>query len=317
MNRRTFITSTATTAAAIGFGTNSILTAKAQEKAPMDTSPQSFWPDKARLVISISMQFETGAQPDRGAGSPFPPIDPKYPDLPVQKWYEYGFKEGVPRLLDLWDRVGIKVTSHMVGQAVERHPDLAKEIVDRGHEASGHGQTWEPQYSMTSEQERAGYQASIDTIQKATGTRPVGFNAFWLRGTPNTLGILQDLGFIYHIDDISRDEPFTVTVKGKPFAVVPYTIRNNDIVRFDSPATTNTAYLQDLKDDFDVLYAEAATRRRMMSISTHDRISGIPGRVKLIEEFIKYAQKQKGVVFMRKDEIAKWALSASNVPHEP
>jgi hypothetical protein len=122
---------------------------------------------------------------------------------------------------------------------------------------------------------------------------------------------------IYHIDDISRDEPFTVTVKGKPFGVVPYTIRNNDIVRFDSPATTNAAYLQDLKDEFDVLYAEAASRRRMMSISTHDRISGIPGRVKLVEEFIKYAQNQKGVVFMRKDEIAKWAFSAENVvPHE-
>jgi len=264
----------------------------------------------------MSMQFETGAQPDRGASSPFPPIDPKYPDLPVQKWYEYGFKEGVPRLLDLWDRAGIKVTSHMVGRAVERHPDLAKEIVERGHEAAGHGQTWEPQYSMTPEQERAGYQASIDTIQRVTGTRPVGFNAFWLRGTPNTLGILQDLGFIYHIDDVSSDEPFTVTVKGKPFAVVPYTIRNNDIVRFDSPATTNAAYLQDLKDDFNVLYAEAASRRRMMSISTHDRISGIPGRVKLLEDFILYARKQKGVVFMRKDEIARWALSAPNTPHE-
>ena len=46
--------------------------------------------------------------------------------------------------------------------------------------------------------------------------------------------------------------------------------------------------------------------------------SGIrhPGRVKLVEEFIRYAQKQKGVVFMRKDEVAKWALSAPNVPHE-
>ena len=42
------------------------------------------------------------------------------------------FKEGVPRLLDMWDQVGVKVTSHMVGQAVERHPELAKEIVDRG-----------------------------------------------------------------------------------------------------------------------------------------------------------------------------------------
>jgi hypothetical protein len=193
MNRRTFLTTT-TAAAAIGFGANSILTGNAQEKELMDTSAQSFWPDKARLVISISMQFETGSQPDRGAGSPFPPLDPKYPDLPVGKWYEYGFKEGVPRLLDMWDRVGVKVTSHMVGQAVERHPELAKEIVDRGHEASGHGQTWEPEYSMTPEQERAGYQASIDTIQRVTDTRPVGFNAFWLRGTPNTLGMSSGPG---------------------------------------------------------------------------------------------------------------------------
>jgi hypothetical protein len=84
-------------------------------------------------------------------------------------------------------------------------------------------------------------------------------------------------------------------------------------VRFDSPATTNAGYLQDVKNDFEVLYAEAASRRRMMSISTHDRISGIPDRVKLMEEFIEYAQKQKGVVFMRTDQIAKWALSAANI----
>jgi peptidoglycan/xylan/chitin deacetylase (PgdA/CDA1 family) len=314
MNRRTFITST--TAAAIGLGASAMVANPDQGKKAVNKLTQPFWPDNARIVISISMQFETGAQPRSGAGSPFPPIDPKYPDLPVQKWYDYGFKEGIPRLLDMWDRVGVKVTSHMVGQAVERHPELAKEIVDRGHEAAAHGQTWEPQYSMTPDEERAGYQASISTIQRVTGARPVGFNAFWLRGTPETLNILQDLGFIYHIDDISRDEPFTVTVKRRPFVVVPYTIRNNDIVRFDSPATTNLDYLQDLKDDFDILYSEAADRRRMMSISTHDRISGIPGRVKVVEEFIRYAQKQKGVAFMRKDEIARWALSAPNVPHE-
>jgi len=92
-------------------------------------------------------------------------------------------------MLDMWDRVGIKVTSHMVGQAVERHPELAREIVDRGHEAAGHGQTWEPQYSMSVEQERAAYQASVDTNDRTTGTRPIGFNAIWLRGTANTFGI--------------------------------------------------------------------------------------------------------------------------------
>src|SRR5205807_9066308 len=105
----------------------------------------------------------------------------------------------------------------MVGAAVDLHPTLAKEIVQRGHEASGHGQTWTAQFSMTPEEERVSYQQSIESIKRATGTRPVGFNAFWLRGTPRTLEILQSLGFVYHIDDISRDEPFLVPVRNKPF----------------------------------------------------------------------------------------------------
>jgi len=93
------------------------------------TNTNSFWPDSARLVISISMQMEAGAQPGSGAESPLPRIDPKYPDIAATKWYEYGFKEGLPRLLEMFDRRKVKVTSHMVGAAVEKHPALAKEIV--------------------------------------------------------------------------------------------------------------------------------------------------------------------------------------------
>lgn len=276
-------------------------------------TPGAFWPDGARLVISVSMQFEAGAQ-DAHAEGPFPRLDPRYPDSITPTWYAYGMNEGVPRLLDLWDRHGIKVTSHMVGRAVDLHPDLAREVVARGHEASGHGQTWTPQYAMTPEEERAAYQASIDSIQRATGTRPVGFNAFWMRQTPRTLAILQSLGFLYHIDDLSRDEPSRLLVGGKPFAVVPYTLRNNDIVRYDNPALTAAAFAQEMKDDFDILYAEAATRRRMMSISTHDRISGQPARIKALDDFLTYARSHPGVVFMRKDAIARWTLAQADVP---
>ncbi len=57
-------------------------------------------------------------------------------------WHAYGMAEGMPRLLDLWDRHNIKVTSHMVGHAVELQPDLAKDLVARGHEAAAHGYSW-------------------------------------------------------------------------------------------------------------------------------------------------------------------------------
>ena len=55
----------------------------------------SFWPDGIRMVISVSMQMEGGAQPSSETESPMPKIDSKYPDLPAGKWYDYGFKEGL------------------------------------------------------------------------------------------------------------------------------------------------------------------------------------------------------------------------------
>src|SRR5258706_5411470 len=67
-----------------------------------------FSPDGARLVISISMQMEAGAQPESGAEGPLPKIDPKYPDIAATNWYEYGFKAGLRRLLDIFDRRNVQ-----------------------------------------------------------------------------------------------------------------------------------------------------------------------------------------------------------------
>ena len=155
ISRRNFMKAGATSALAAGLPLASALSEQT-EAAEMNQT-NSFWPNGARMVISVSMQMEAGAQPSSGAESPMPKIDPKYPDLPVTKWYEYGYKEGLPRLMDMFDRRQVKVTSRMVGAAVDLHPALAKEIVQRGHEAAGHGQTWTPQYSMTPEQERESY----------------------------------------------------------------------------------------------------------------------------------------------------------------
>jgi peptidoglycan/xylan/chitin deacetylase (PgdA/CDA1 family) len=277
---------------------------------------REFWPDGAKLVISLSLQFEAGAQPATGASSPFPPIERRYPDLPASKWYDYGFKEGIPRLLDVFHRRRVRVTSHMVGAAVEANPELAREIVERGHEAAAHGQTWTPQYSMTPEEERASYEANIRSIVRATGARPIGFNAFWLRGTSHTLEILQDLGFLYHVDDVSRDEPFLVSVRGQAFVVVPYTLELNDLVLYEQRNFNTEQYASELRNAFEMLYTEAEGRRRMMSITAHDRVAGHPARAKVLEEFIIYAQRRPGVVFLRKDEIAKFALASSLTPRE-
>ncbi|MBL0740438.1 polysaccharide deacetylase family protein [Chryseolinea lacunae] len=270
---------------------------------------KKFWPEGARLVISVSMQFEAGGQP-ANAESPFPQnMQAGYRDLPAETWYAYGYEEGIPRMLDLWDKFGIKVTSHMVGEAVLKNPALAKEIVLRGHEAAAHGMRWSTQYAMSREEEKKFIDDGVQAVKHATGATPVGYNANWLRRGENTLAILQELGFRYHIDDLSRDEPFVTTVNGKPFAVVPYTIRCNDILLVEGKNFSADQFLNQLKLEFDQLYDEAAVKRRQMSISFHDRIGGSPAMVAAAKQFFQYALKQKGVVFKRKDEIAKWILA--------
>jgi hypothetical protein len=65
----------------------------------------TFWPGDARLAITISMMFEANGQPISGAGGPITePIKPGYPDLATNTYFDYGMREGIPRLLDLFDR---------------------------------------------------------------------------------------------------------------------------------------------------------------------------------------------------------------------
>ena len=94
------------------------------------TTANAFWPGGARLAFSITLQFEAGGQPISGAPGPISePILPGFPDLGQNSFYEYGAREGVPRLLDLFDEHDIKVSTYMVGEAVRRHPGLAAEVV--------------------------------------------------------------------------------------------------------------------------------------------------------------------------------------------
>jgi len=274
----------------------------------MNTTKKTKWADGSRLVVSVSMQFEAGGQPDN-AESPFPQnIQKGFIDLPAATWYEYGYKEGIPRMLDNWDKLGIKVTSHMVGTAVLKNPALAKEIVQRGHEAAAHGMSWSTQYTMPYEEEKRFIKEGVNAIKQVTGFDAIGYNANWLRRGKNTLDILQELGFRYHIDDLSRDEPFIIQVKNKDFAVVPYTLRCNDIMLIEGKNFSTDQFFNQVKMEFDQLYAESETHRRQMSISFHDRIGGTPQMVQAAAQIISYMQKHQGVTFKRKDEIAAMAL---------
>jgi peptidoglycan/xylan/chitin deacetylase (PgdA/CDA1 family) len=281
----------------------------ATEKASTMTT-STFWPNGARLAVSLSLMFEGGGQPMSGAGGAIPePIAAGVPDLPTNAFFAYGHYEGIPRLLDLMDKHAIKLSSFMISKAVETSPDLAQEIVRRGHEAAAHGREWSNSYQLPRDAEKRFVADSVETIQRVTGQTPIGWNAYWMRSSIHILETLQDLGFLYTIDEPSHDEPFIIPVRGRDFVTVPYTFHMNDIVAFPFEGWNPAAYEQALRDEFDQLYEEGAQRRRVMVVSLHDRISGHAGRVRVLDRFLTYAKSHPDVWFARKDEIARYVLA--------
>lgn len=277
---------------------------------PYGATARGFWPNGARLAISVSLMFEGGGQPISGVGGLIPePIAPGVPDFPTNAYFAYGRYEGIPRALDLFDKHGIKVSSFMIGEAIQKAPELAQEIVRRGHEAAAHGPSWRNSYHLPRDQEKRFIAESAETILRITGQQPLGWNAYFLRNSVHILQTLQELGFLYHIDEPSRDEPFIVVVNGKDFVTVPYTLHLNDISAYPFEGYNPMAYEQALKDEFDQLYEEGAHRRRMMLVGFHDRINGHANRIRVLDRFFAYAKSKPGVWFARKDEIARWVLA--------
>ena len=83
-----------------------------------------------------------------------------------------------PRVLDLLDEHRAKATFFCIGERVERYPQLAREIVSRGHSIENHSQHHLHRFSVLSP---AGIAAEVaraqDTIASVTGQRPQFFRA--------------------------------------------------------------------------------------------------------------------------------------------
>lgn len=206
------------------------------------------------------------------------------------------------------------MSSYMIGASIERYPDLAKEIVDRGHEGGGRGRLHVSTHWMSKDQEREFLRQGFETMRRATGQWPRGFNAQGLQASVNTNDLLQELGLAYSIDDVSRDEPWIQTVNGdKELCITPYMFHVNDLNFFQLQQRSLDDYEKMLRQEFETLYEEGTRRRRMMSVPLHDFVAGRPAVMPSVERFLEWAAGHPGVWFARRDEIAAWAMGEGRV----
>lgn len=111
---------------------------------------------------------------------------------------DFVLKQGMPRLLDLYDRYGVKATFFYTGHIAQICPEVVRMAHDRGHEVGSHGLTHEVEQAfdvMKPEQQLDHLRQSKRILEDIIGEEVVSFRAPAARVDKGFAQILQEAGF--------------------------------------------------------------------------------------------------------------------------
>ena len=111
---------------------------------------------------------------------------------------EYVLNQGMPRLLDLYDKYGVKATFFYTGHIAKLYPDVVRKAYERGHEVGSHGLTHEVDkaFDVLSPKEQLSHLIqSKQILEDIIGDEVTSFRAPAARVDKGFPEILHEAGF--------------------------------------------------------------------------------------------------------------------------
>ncbi len=235
---------------------------------------------------------------------------------------------GSPRLLRLFEKLGITTTWFVPGHTVETFPEQMRAVAAAGHEIALHGYSHENPVSMSPAQEEAVLLKSIALAEGLTGKRPRGYVAPWWELSEATVGLLLANGIVYDNSRMDNDfHPFYARVGdswtkidyARPAAAWMKPLRRGeetDLIEIganwylddlppmmfikNSPNSHGFVNPRDIeqlwRDQFDWVYREYDYA--VFPLTIHPDVSGRPQVLLMLERLIDYISSHEG---------ARWA----------
>jgi peptidoglycan/xylan/chitin deacetylase (PgdA/CDA1 family) len=234
-----------------------------------------------------------------------PPMgQPLLPDLPNWAWHEYGMRVGFWRLYDALNQRGIVPTMATNGIVCDSYPRIVEAALQKNWEIMGHGFVQGPMHKLENQQEAIA--STIDTIRRFSGKAPVGWESPGLTENDHTLDCLSAAGIEYVADWVLDDQPVWLKANPKPVLSVPYTVEINDIPMMLLQHNRAEELLLRGIDQFDRLWQESADIPRVMAISVHPYVTGVPHRIGYFEKLLDHILARPGVVIQTGEQISNW-----------
>lgn len=242
---------------------------------------------------------------------------------------------GVPRLLKLFEKYGIRTSFFIPGHSIETFPEQMKMVADAGHEIGAHGYSHENPIAMTEQQERDVLVRSIEIIEDLCGHRPRGYVAPWWEMSAFTSALLLENGFSYdHSQSYNDFLPFYARV-GDSWTNIDYGGAAEDWMKplmrgesVDLVEFCGNWYMDDLppmmfikqsanshgfvnprdieqmwNDQFDWVYREMDYA--VLPVTLHPDVSGRPQVLLMLERLIEYWKGHEGVEFVTLESAAE------------
>lgn len=251
------------------------------------SAPAGAWSDRVRCLVAYTVDFD-GMGNEVGKG-----LEP----YGAHSAGRYSARRGIPRHLDMLERLGIPATFFVPGYDAECYPESVRQIAAGGHEIGAHGYVHEGTL-LPPEEERRRLRLTHKILTDLVGRPPVGWRSPSGQKTAITLPVLRELGYRYDSSDKDADAPYTIRLgdQGSLVEIPNNTYSLDDFPFYNFSMTPVSEVLAQWKEEFDLRFAQGG----FFMLTVHPRAgwgSGTPSRVAAVENVLRHIQEHEGVEF--------------------
>lgn len=273
------------------------------------------WPDGARVALSIVTHvqwfpLDMPSKPFKAPGS----LSMPYPDFRYYSNRDYGNRVGLYRVLRVLAERGLRTSFAVNGAIAARYPAALRAIVAGGHEVIGHGLDMGHVHhsGLSEDKENRIIAEALSLLRNASGQSVESWLSPGRAQSYLTPELLVRNGVRNALDWANDDMPYEMRTDVGPLLSMPLAFETDDRAVSMDYHQSEPEWVQQVKDRFDVLYGEAAEYGgRIVSVPLHSWISGMPYRVKYLEELLDYMLGKDGVWVAPVCDIAKQFRSAA------
>jgi peptidoglycan/xylan/chitin deacetylase (PgdA/CDA1 family) len=259
------------------------------------------WPDGARCAASFSFDVDIDSMLRLTYGEKTPER------LSTLSWL--GYEEvAVPRLVRLYEEMGVKQTFFFPGYCMDTYPQLVEAVLEGGHEVGLHGYLHEVINDQDAATELEILNRGLEAAAKLMDSPPVGWRAPLYAISDRSPELLLDHGFIYDASLMGDDQPYLLRTPKGDLVELPSETANDDwthyahvpdleyMMQIRAPAVAEEVYRAEF---------EAAYRHGGLWISVwHPSISARLSRLEVLVGMLRDMQERGDVWVAPLSEIA-------------